>query len=418
MAGLVIGRVNSKGQPLKTDVVGRRTDLLIVVLLKGVPARTTQVVQVGGVLNREVMDLVLNPHDMKAVEAADFLKRRIGGKAVAITMGPDAKLIPLMKPLFDSEVLGIDEEYVLSDRKMAGADTLATSYAVSFGVKKLLETHTAPLNILIEAIQKAGYSDAVRAKAIELYRSNLISNRVFSELPSVKESLIQLFLNGSLTAEETVHELENEKARLSKFIIVSGTRTTDGETGSVGPQVAEGVSELLGVTLPHATYVEDFDVDPRSLVVTSQRLMGPISQKLEMQLPALLTIATDYRPREPTASTQKEVRLNSYRGKVRGATKWTADDLGADPKRLGLAGSPTIVGTGIEVGKPPVQKFLGKSLVFGRDVQAFDSKGTKFGPFSKGDLASGLPAEVLSALESNGSVVPFSYQVLAGEPFS
>ncbi|HMD79224.1 MAG TPA: hypothetical protein VKF39_04490, partial [Nitrososphaerales archaeon] len=91
--------------------------MLIVVLLKGVPARTTQVVQVGGVLNREAMDLVLNPHDMKAVEAADFLKRRIGGKTVAITMGPDAKLIPLMKPLYDSEVLGIDEEYVLSDRK-------------------------------------------------------------------------------------------------------------------------------------------------------------------------------------------------------------------------------------------------------------------------------------------------------------
>jgi len=392
--------------------------LLIVVLLKGVPARTTQVVQVGGVLNREAMDLVINPHDIKAVEAADFLKKRVGGKAVAITMGPDAKLIPLMKPLYDAEVLGVDEEYVLSDRKMAGADTLATSYAVSLGVKKLLETHTAPLNALIDAVQKTGYSDAVRAKATELFRSNLISNRVFSELPAVKDSLIQRFLDGELTAEETVSELKKERDRLSKFIVVSGTRTTDGETGSVGPQVAEGVSELLGVVLPHATYVEDFDVDPESLVVTSQRLIGPISQKLEMQLPALLTVSDDYRPREPTASSQREVRLNSYRGKVRGAAKWTADDLGADPKRLGLAGSPTIVGTGIDVGKPPVQKVLGKSLVFARDVPAIESKGNRYGPFTKGDLASGLPDEVLSSLQSNGSVTLFSYETLTQELFS
>ena len=51
--------------------------------------------QVGGVLNREAMDLVLNPHDAKAVEAADYLKRQVGGKTVALSMGPDGKLIPL-----------------------------------------------------------------------------------------------------------------------------------------------------------------------------------------------------------------------------------------------------------------------------------------------------------------------------------
>ena len=107
--------------------------MLVIVLLKGVPARTTQAVQVGGVLNREAMDLVLNPHDAKAVEAADYLRRRVGGKVVALSMGPDGKLIPLMKPLYNVEVLGVDEEYVLSDRKMAGSDTLATSYAVALG---------------------------------------------------------------------------------------------------------------------------------------------------------------------------------------------------------------------------------------------------------------------------------------------
>jgi electron transfer flavoprotein beta subunit len=364
------------------------------------------------------MDLVINPHDLKAIEAADFLKRRVGGKAMALTMGPDTKLVPLMRPLYDSEVLGIDEEYVLSDRKMAGSDTLATSYAVSLGVKKLLEVHLAPLDALVAAVKKAGYSDAVRAKATELYRSNLLPNRVFSELPSVRDSIVQRFLDGELGAEEAVLKLEEERERVSKFIIVSGTRTTDGETGSVGPQVAEGVSELLGLALPHATYVEDFEVDGASFVVTSTRTIGQISQKLEMKLPALLTISDTYRPREPKASDQPEARLNAYRGKAREAIKWTAVDLGADAKKLGLAGSPTIVGTGVDVGKPPVQKAVGKSLVFARDQAAFEYEGAKFGPFSKGDLVSGLPEGLVAALAADGSVVQFGYGLLAGELFA
>ena len=327
----------------------------MIVLLKGVPARTTQAVQIGGVLNREAMDLVLNPHDAKAVEAADYLKRRLGGKTVALSMGPDMKLIPLMKPLFDSEVLGVDEEYVLSDRKMAGSDTLATSYAVALGVKKLVERHLEPIEEVADAIRKSGYSEAVRAKATELYRANLLPNRVYSELPSVRDSIVQRFLEGKTTAEGAVAELEVEKERVAKFIVVAGVKTTDGETGSVGPQVAEGVSELLGKVVPHATYVEDFEVDQEGETITAQRMIGYLSQKLTMTLPALLTVSTEYRPRTAPAAGQLEARASSYRGKVLQAFKWTADDLGADPKRLGLVGSPTIVGTGVDVGKPPVQ---------------------------------------------------------------
>ncbi len=389
--------------------------MLVVVLLKGVPARTTQAVTVGGVLNREAMDLVLNPHDAKAVEAADYLKRRVGGKAVALTMGPDMKLIPLMKPLFDSEVLGVDEEFVLSDRKMAGSDTLATAYAVALGVKKLVERHMKPIEEVAEAIRKSGYSDAVKAKATELYRANLLPNRVYSELPAVKDSIVQRFLSGKITAETALAELESEKERVSKFAVVAGIKTTDGETGSVGPQVAEGVSELLGKVLPHATYVEDFEIDPDSSTINSERKIGYLSQRLEMQLPALITVSTEYRPRSAPAASQAEVRANSYRGKVFQAIKWTADDLGADPKRLGLAGSPTIVGTGIDVGKPPVQKTVGSTLVFVRNSDTIDFQGKKYGPFAAGDPASGLPADLVAKLKSDGTISVFGYDLLAGE---
>ncbi len=389
--------------------------MLIIVLLKGVPARTTQVAQVGGVLNREAMDLVLNPHDSKAVEAADYIKRKVGGKVVALTMGPDMKLIPLMKPLFSAEVTGVDEEYVLSDRKMAGSDTLATSYAVSLGVKKLVERHTAPIDALAATISRSGYSDPVMSKARELYGANLLPNRVYSELPSVTDSLVRRFSEGVITSEEAQAELREVKETLSRFVIVSGIKTTDGETGSVGPQVAEGVSELLGKVVPHATYVEDLDVDQEGRTVVSSRRIGRLVQTLEMDLPALLTISTEYEPREPAASFQPLARYNSYMGKVAQAQKWTADDLGADPKRLGLAGSPTIVGAGIDVGKPPVQKFVNRSLVFLKPVQQLESDGKKYGPFERGQLAADVPQSLIDRLRAEGAVGPFGYDLLCGE---
>lgn len=391
--------------------------MLIVVLLKGVPARTTQAAQIGGVLNREAMELVLNPHDAKAVEAADYVKRRAGGKIIALTMGPDMKLIPLMKPLFESEVSGVDEEYVLSDRKMAGSDTLATSYAVALGVKKLLERHLAPLDELAEVMKKSGYSAAVKSKAEELYAANLLPHGVYSDLPSVRDTVVQRFLEGRTTPDEAMAELEAEKEGLSKFIVLAGVKTTDGETGSVGPQVAEGVSELLGKTIPHATYVEEFELDPEAGTVTSERKIGYLSQRLEMRLPALLTVSHEYRPSSAPASGLVGVRASSYRGKVLQAAKWTADDLGADPKRLGLAGSPTIVGTGIEIGKPPVQKKVGESLVFVKDVEEFEFESKKYGPFTPGDIAGDLPDQALQKLKSDGSVGVFDVDMLAKELF-
>ena len=389
--------------------------MLVIVLLKGVPARTTQAVQMGGVLNREAMDLVLNPHDAKAVEAADYLKRRVGGKAVALSMGPDGKLIPLMKPLFDSEVLGIDEEYVLSDRKMAGSDTLATAYAVALGVKKVIERHAEPIEEVAEAIRKYGYSEAVKAKAAELYNANLLPNRVYSELPSVKDSLVQRFMEGKVTAETALKELEAEKESVYRFAVVAGIKTTDGETGSVGPQVAEGVSELMQKVIPHATYVEDFEVDSDSRTVTARRMIGYLSQELEMTLPALLTVSAEYRPRTAPASSQYDARGSSYRGKVFEATKRTAEDLGADSKRLGLIGSPTFVGTGIDVGKPPVQKTVGTTPVFLAAIDAVVVEGKQYGPFAAGDLASSLPEGLLATLKSEGKVGLFDYGMLAGE---
>lgn len=392
--------------------------MLIITLLKGVPARTTKVVTVGGVLRREEMDIVLNPHDTKAVEAADYVRRTVGGKTVALSMGPDIKLSPLIKPLYRAEVYGVDEAFILSDRKMAGADTLATSYAVSLGVRKVLERHTRPIDDLLSMVRSGASAADVSAKAKELYGQNLIPNLVYSELPSVKDSVMALFAQGKLSREETISRLERVRDDYGRFLIVSGIKTTDGETGSVGPQVAESLAETMGVDFPHLTYVEDFVIDPRTLIVEAERRIGRLVQKVELHCPALLTISPEYDPRPPEPSVQLSVRALNFKGKTASPMKWTADELNADASRLGLAGSPTIVGPGVDIGKPPVQKVIGKSVVFTKRVEKFSSGGADFGPFDPGDLAEGLPEPVFADMKAKGFLGTFTFEQFQQEVFA
>jgi electron transfer flavoprotein beta subunit len=392
--------------------------MLIIALLKGVPARTTKVVSVGGVLRREEMEIVLNPHDLKAVEAADFVKRRVGGKTVALSMGPDIKLSPLMKPLYKAEVFGVDEAVILSDRKMAGADTLATSYAVSLGVIKVVERHTKPVEELIALIRSDSGPEILTSRAKALYSQNLLPNSVYSDLPSVRESIIQRFAAGTIAPDQAVKALEQVARDLSRFIIVAGIKTTDGETGSVGPQVAESLAEATGLDVPHLTYVDDFDIDPQTLVVDAERRIGRLVQRVELHCPAVLTIAPDYEPRNSDPTAQISVRANGFKGKISTPAKWVADELNADPARLGIAGSPTIVGPGVDIGNPPVQKIIGRSLVFTQRMEKFQLGAAVVGPFQRGDIASPVPEPLLSELREKGIVSLFTFDMFEEEVFA
>ncbi|MGA2665961.1 MAG: hypothetical protein ABSF83_13565 [Nitrososphaerales archaeon] len=393
--------------------------MLIVALLKGVPARTTKVVSVGGIMKREEMEIVLNPHDAKAIEAADFVRRRVGGKIVALSMGPDVKLSPLIKPLYRAEVLGVDEAFILSDRKMAGADTLATSYAIALGVSKLLERHTRPLDELAGMVEGSSSAEAVLARARELYAQNLVPNSVCSDLPSVGDgTIVQRLAAGALPRSEAAALLRAVSKDLSRFLILTGIKTTDGETGSVGPQVAECLAESMSLDVPHLTYVDDFDVDPGSSVVRARRRFGRLLQRVELQCPAVLTIAPEYEPRGPDPRGQVAVRANCFRGKVYAPTRWTADDLGADPARLGIPGSPTIVGPGMDVGRLPTQKVIGRTSVFAKRSERLQIGSTALGPFERGDSAESVPEPLLAELKSKGMVVPFTFEMFREELFA
>jgi len=110
--------------------------LRIVVLVKQVPDTqnvTGDAMKEDGTINRSALPTVFNPEDLNALEEALKLKDRHGARLTVITMGPPAAV----QVLRDSLYRGADEVILLTDRAFAGADTLATSYALSLAVRKL-----------------------------------------------------------------------------------------------------------------------------------------------------------------------------------------------------------------------------------------------------------------------------------------
>jgi len=106
----------------------------ILVCIKQVPGTSKiDVDPVTGVLKRDGVDSKMNPYDLFAIETALKLKEQKGGTIQVISMGP-----PQAKEVIrEAFMMGVDEGALVSDRKFAGADVLATSYTISQGVRQL-----------------------------------------------------------------------------------------------------------------------------------------------------------------------------------------------------------------------------------------------------------------------------------------
>lgn len=105
----------------------------ILVCIKQVPgSNQVQVDPVTGVLKRDGVAGKMNPYDLYALEAALCLCEQYGGEVQTITMGPpQAKAV-----IVESICMGASSGTVLSDRKFAGADVLATAYTLSQGIRR------------------------------------------------------------------------------------------------------------------------------------------------------------------------------------------------------------------------------------------------------------------------------------------
>lgn len=222
----------------------------IAVCVKQVPS--TNEVRLDPVTNTIIRDgrqSVTNPFDTYAIEAAVQIKEQLGGEVTVLSMG-----IPSTERLLrDACSRGADRGVLLSDRAFAGADTLATSYALSLWCS----------------------------------RENL-------------------------------------------DLILCGKMAVDGDTAQIGPELAEH----LGI--PHITDVcEIMEISETAVTVRKQTAEG--FEVLRTPLPALLTVVKDINlPRMasiPGVRAGMEADIHIY----------TAADLGADPARCGLSGSPTQV---------------------------------------------------------------------------
>lgn len=105
----------------------------IMVCIKQVPGTSkVEVDEKTGVLKRDGVDSKMNPYDLYALETALRIKEKKGGSIKVISMGPpQAKAV-----IKEAYAMGADEGTLVSDRKFAGADVLATSYTLSQGVRK------------------------------------------------------------------------------------------------------------------------------------------------------------------------------------------------------------------------------------------------------------------------------------------
>src|ERR687888_2023383 len=165
---------------------------------------------------------------------------------------------------------------------------------------------------------------------------------------------LHLYSDRIFAGADTLATAEVLKAGIYKVeggrvdIVFSGHRASDGETGQTGPQTAW----KLGYTF--LGNVIDYDVDLERRMVKAKRLIilqgfYDIIEEIEAPLPVFITIDPSYKPVFNTVSQrlafvkyQKEAneRAQNYKKYLK---VFNAQQLGVDPKFVGLPGSPTIV---------------------------------------------------------------------------
>jgi len=120
--------------------------MIIFVCIKQVPGISEVYINpITNTLVREGIPSITNPHDKHALELALSIKEKHGAEVIALSMGPPQAEEVLREAL----AMGVDQAFLLTDRAFAGADTLATSYTLALGIKKILKATKNKKNYLV-----------------------------------------------------------------------------------------------------------------------------------------------------------------------------------------------------------------------------------------------------------------------------
>lgn len=109
-------------------------DLRMVVLIKQVPDTSSKAgVNPDGTVDRARAKKMMNPFDKFALQKALEAKAAMGGEIIVISMGPP----PAIEVIYESLEYGADKGYLLTDKRLAASDTLATAYALHKAILSL-----------------------------------------------------------------------------------------------------------------------------------------------------------------------------------------------------------------------------------------------------------------------------------------
>ena len=255
-----------------------------IVLVKQVPDTrrvTGEVMTKDGTMNRAALPAIFNPEDLNALEMALQVRERYGGQVTVVTMGPPQAAEVLREALYR----GADRVVLLTDRKFAGADTLATSYALQ------------------RAVETLGRFDLI------FCGRQAIDGDTAQVGPQVAEKLGL----PQVTYAASIFELRDGRI--------------------VAQRALDSGLEVVACALPCLL-----------TVVSSANQPRPASARRKMQY-KLASTPLEYAARlkqwpEFETEAALDAYLEAYQLKI---PVWSAADIGADEARVGLAGSPTQV---------------------------------------------------------------------------
>jgi len=255
-----------------------------VVLVKQVPDThnvTGDAMTKDGTMNRNALPAIFNPEDLNALEMALQIRERHGGTVTVITMGPPKAANVLRDALWR----GADRVILMTDRRFAGADTLATSLALQ------------------KAIEKIGRYDLVLAgrQAID------------GDTAQVGPQTAEKLGIPQITYVETVLEIADGR--------ITAERALDSGT------------EVVRCTMPCLLTVVGSANTPRP--PSARRRMAQKLAATEAEVPGLFAQWPEFGSREALEAHLRERDLM--------IPVWTADDIGVAAESIGLAGSPTQV---------------------------------------------------------------------------
>ncbi len=262
-----------------------------IVCVKQVPDTanvTAEAMKEDGTVNRSALPTIFNPEDLHALETALEIKENYGGTVTVLTMGPPKAADVLRDCLFR----GADRAILLTDRRAAASDTLATSYIIS------------------QAIKTIGDFDFV-----------------FCGRQAIDGDTAQV---GPQTAE---------KLGIPQITYLEELVSAEGKTVRIRRNIGNGW-EIVECQLPILVTVIETANTPRP------QAMRRVMRYKKARVPAEL--AMEVRREMPDASDEdRQAEVDRRAAAQKEASfpveQWDLDDIKADLERCGLAGSPTKV---------------------------------------------------------------------------